>query len=51
MFLVEYCSELAILSFWPNKSGSLSLLDSGPYATFVGVYDGHGGPETSRVCS
>ncbi|PHT36379.1 putative protein phosphatase 2C 79 [Capsicum baccatum] len=48
MFLVEYCSELAILSFWPNKSGSLSLLDSGPYATFVGVYDGHDGPETSR---
>ncbi|XP_049382194.1 probable protein phosphatase 2C 60 [Solanum stenotomum] len=30
------------------ESGSLSLLDSGPYGTFVGVYDGHGGPETSR---
>lgn len=30
------------------ESGSLNLLDSGPYGTFVGVYDGHGGPETSR---
>ncbi|CAM8973274.1 unnamed protein product [Rhodiola kirilowii] len=31
------------------ESGPLSLLDSsGPYGTFVGVYDGHGGPETSR---
>ncbi|CAH9098501.1 unnamed protein product [Cuscuta epithymum] len=30
------------------ESGSLSLFDSGPYGTFVGVYDGHGGPETSR---
>ncbi|CAN1307726.1 Probable protein phosphatase 2C 60 [Linum perenne] len=25
-----------------------SQLDSGPFGTFVGVYDGHGGPETSR---
>ncbi|KAL1823519.1 hypothetical protein ACET3Z_010297 [Daucus carota] len=30
------------------ESGNLSLLGSGPYGTFVGVYDGHGGPETSR---
>ncbi|PSS00449.1 Protein like [Actinidia chinensis var. chinensis] len=30
------------------ESGCLGLLDSGPYGTFVGVYDGHGGPETSR---
>ena len=30
------------------ESGHLGLLDSGPYGTFVGVYDGHGGPETSR---
>ncbi|PKA46158.1 putative protein phosphatase 2C 60 [Apostasia shenzhenica] len=30
------------------ESGNLSSLDSGPYGTFVGVYDGHGGPETSR---
>ncbi|RWR92370.1 putative protein phosphatase 2C 60 [Cinnamomum micranthum f. kanehirae] len=30
------------------ESGSLSSLESGPYGTFVGVYDGHGGPETSR---
>ncbi|KAJ0753482.1 putative protein-serine/threonine phosphatase [Helianthus annuus] len=30
------------------ESGSLSFLDSGPFGTFVGVYDGHGGPETSR---
>ena len=33
------------------ESGPLSMLDTGPYGTFVGVYDGHGGPETSRyVC-
>ncbi|CAJ2635840.1 probable protein phosphatase 2C 46 [Trifolium pratense] len=33
------------------ESGPLSFLDTGPYGTFVGVYDGHGGPETSRfVC-
>ncbi|KNA13192.1 hypothetical protein SOVF_118990 [Spinacia oleracea] len=30
------------------ESGCLSLLDSGPYGTFLGIYDGHGGPETSR---
>ncbi|KAM0938692.1 putative protein-serine/threonine phosphatase [Dioscorea sansibarensis] len=30
------------------ESGALSFLDSGPVGTFVGVYDGHGGPETSR---
>lgn len=30
------------------ESGSLSLHESGPYGTFIGVYDGHGGPETSR---
>ncbi|GAV62193.1 PP2C domain-containing protein [Cephalotus follicularis] len=30
------------------ESGSLSTLDSGPYGTFIGVYDGHGGPETAR---
>ncbi|KAF5204863.1 Phosphatase 2c family protein [Thalictrum thalictroides] len=30
------------------ESGSLSSLDSGPQGTFVGIYDGHGGPETSR---
>ncbi|GMI67308.1 D-CLADE TYPE 2C PROTEIN PHOSPHATASE 6 [Hibiscus trionum] len=30
------------------ESGSLSTLESGPLGTFVGVYDGHGGPETSR---
>ena len=30
------------------ESGPLSSLESGPYGTFVGVYDGHGGPETSR---
>lgn len=33
------------------ESGSLSSLESGPRGTFVGVYDGHGGPETSRyIC-
>ncbi|KAI4367234.1 hypothetical protein MLD38_013506 [Melastoma candidum] len=30
------------------ESGSLSLNGFGPYGTFVGVYDGHGGPETAR---
>ncbi|XP_073151193.1 probable protein phosphatase 2C 38 [Henckelia pumila] len=30
------------------ESGPLSSLDLGPYGTFVGIYDGHGGPETSR---
>lgn len=30
------------------ESGPLSSMNSGPYGTFIGVYDGHGGPETSR---
>ncbi|XP_010260120.1 PREDICTED: probable protein phosphatase 2C 38 isoform X2 [Nelumbo nucifera] len=30
------------------ESGPLSSIDSGPQGTFVGIYDGHGGPETSR---
>ena len=30
------------------ESGSLSLVESGPYGTFIGVYDGHGGPEASN---
>ncbi|KAF5184051.1 phosphatase 2C family protein [Thalictrum thalictroides] len=30
------------------ESGPLSSLECGPYGTFIGVYDGHGGPETSR---
>ncbi|XP_073298005.1 probable protein phosphatase 2C 38 isoform X2 [Primulina huaijiensis] len=30
------------------ESGPLSSLDSGPSGTFIGVYDGHGGPETAR---
>lgn len=30
------------------ESGGLGSVDSGPFGTFVGVYDGHGGPETSR---
>lgn len=29
-------------------SGQLSSLNSGPSGTFIGVYDGHGGPETSK---
>ena len=28
-------------------SGPLSSLDSGPQGTFVGIYDGHGGPQVS----
>ncbi|CAD5325859.1 unnamed protein product [Arabidopsis thaliana] len=30
------------------ESGPISLHESGPEATFVGVYDGHGGPEAAR---
>ncbi|XP_042509969.1 probable protein phosphatase 2C 38 [Macadamia integrifolia] len=30
------------------ESGPLSSLSSGPQGTFVGIYDGHGGPETAR---
>ncbi|CAI9765434.1 unnamed protein product [Fraxinus pennsylvanica] len=30
------------------ESGSLGMHDSGPYGTFVGIYDGHGGPEASQ---
>ncbi|KAG6491234.1 hypothetical protein ZIOFF_052570 [Zingiber officinale] len=30
------------------ESGPLSSLELGPYGTFIGVYDGHGGPETSH---
>ncbi|XP_020574218.1 probable protein phosphatase 2C 79 [Phalaenopsis equestris] len=34
------------------ESGSLSMLNSGPFGTLVGVYDGHGGPEVSRyICN
>ncbi|XP_042475291.1 probable protein phosphatase 2C 38 isoform X2 [Macadamia integrifolia] len=30
------------------ESGPLSSLSTGPQGTFVGIYDGHGGPEASR---
>ncbi len=30
------------------ESGSMSSSESGPHGTFVGIYDGHGGPETAR---
>lgn len=30
------------------EAGPLSSINSGPFGTFVGVYDGHGGPEASR---
>ncbi|GLT70066.1 hypothetical protein SLA2020_421670 [Shorea laevis] len=30
------------------ESGPLGSLESGPYGTFVGIYDGHGGPEASQ---
>ena len=29
------------------ESGPLSSHESGPQGTFIGVYDGHGGPETA----
>ncbi|XP_010534295.1 PREDICTED: probable protein phosphatase 2C 38 [Tarenaya hassleriana] len=29
------------------QSGPMSLVDSGPQGTFIGVYDGHGGPEAA----
>ncbi|XP_057989471.1 probable protein phosphatase 2C 38 isoform X2 [Hevea brasiliensis] len=38
--LLEDCSQL--------ESGPMSLLESGPQGTFVGIYDGHGGPEAAR---
>lgn len=30
------------------ESGPLSSIEGSPRGTFVGVYDGHGGPETAR---
>jgi pyruvate dehydrogenase phosphatase len=30
------------------ESGLLCSAEPGPCGTFVGIYDGHGGPETSR---
>ncbi|KAL3753878.1 hypothetical protein ACJRO7_001169 [Eucalyptus globulus] len=30
------------------ESGQLSFTDSGPFGTFVGIYDGHGGSEASQ---
>ncbi|XVE99419.1 hypothetical protein REPUB_Repub03eG0196600 [Reevesia pubescens] len=30
------------------ESGPLSSFESGPLGTFVGIYDGHGGPEAAR---
>lgn len=38
--LLEDCSQI--------ESGPMSLLESGPQGTFVGIYDGHGGPEAAR---
>ncbi|KAJ6767926.1 ALPHABET ISOFORM E-RELATED [Salix koriyanagi] len=38
--LLEDCSQL--------ESGPMSSAESGPHGTFVGVYDGHGGPEAAR---
>ncbi|XP_027087721.1 probable protein phosphatase 2C 38 isoform X2 [Coffea eugenioides] len=33
------------------ESGPLSLEESGPQGTFVGIYDGHAGPEASQFIS
>jgi len=30
------------------ESGPMSSIEGSPRGTFVGVYDGHGGPETAR---
>ena len=30
------------------ESGPMSSFESGPHGTFVGIYDGHGGPEAAR---
>lgn len=30
------------------ESGPMSSVESGPQGTFVGIYDGHGGPEAAR---
>lgn len=33
------------------ESGSMSSVETGPQGTFVGVYDGHAGPEAARfIC-
>ncbi|PKU65382.1 probable protein phosphatase 2C 60 [Dendrobium catenatum] len=49
--------EFSVAVFQANKlledrsqieSGSLSLMDSGPFGSFVGIYDGHGGPEVAQ---
>ncbi|XP_073297487.1 probable protein phosphatase 2C 38 isoform X2 [Primulina huaijiensis] len=33
------------------ESGPMSLSESAPHGTFVGIYDGHAGPEASRFIS
>ncbi|KAK4487606.1 hypothetical protein RD792_005744 [Penstemon davidsonii] len=38
--ILEDCSQL--------ESGPMSSVESGPQGTFVGIYDGHAGPEASR---
>ncbi|KAH9329252.1 hypothetical protein KI387_001360, partial [Taxus chinensis] len=30
------------------ESGPLTSTESNPHGTFIGIYDGHGGPETAR---
>ncbi|GMJ14428.1 D-CLADE TYPE 2C PROTEIN PHOSPHATASE 3 [Hibiscus trionum] len=30
------------------ESGPISSFELGPHGTFIGIYDGHGGPETAR---
>ncbi|MFS8024643.1 putative molybdenum cofactor sulfurtransferase [Helianthus anomalus] len=48
---VELPQDAFAVGWKPNKGshlGALSSMNSGPYGTFIGVYDGHGGPETSR---
>ncbi|GAB2268743.1 hypothetical protein Dimus_003690 [Dionaea muscipula] len=30
------------------ESGPMSSLEAGPHGTFIGIYDGHGGPEAAQ---
>ncbi|KAL1542555.1 protein-serine/threonine phosphatase [Salvia divinorum] len=41
-------SDLVVQGYSQLESGSMSLHPSGPYGTFVGIYDGHGAPNASE---
>ncbi|KAL1542554.1 protein-serine/threonine phosphatase [Salvia divinorum] len=41
-------SDPVVQGYSQLESGSMSLHPSGPYGAFVGIYDGHGGPNASE---